>query len=99
MIKLADRRDIPEGEARVVHLPDGAEIALFHVNGQIYALDNACPHQGGPLGEGEIENGCVTCPWHGWQFDIATGSCLNMPGDDAKSLPLTIRGDEIYLML
>jgi nitrite reductase/ring-hydroxylating ferredoxin subunit len=48
-------------------------IALFNVDGKFYALDGICPHQGGPLGKGSL-NGCVvTCPWHGFQFDVTTG--------------------------
>ena len=48
-------------------------IALFNVNGEFFALDGICPHQGGPLGKGRIEGCVVTCPWHGWQFDVTTG--------------------------
>src|SRR5687768_16801176 len=48
-------------------------VALYNVGGQFHALDGICPHQGGPLGKGVL-NGCiVTCPWHGWQFDVTTG--------------------------
>jgi nitrite reductase (NADH) small subunit len=48
-------------------------VALFNVEGSFYALDGICPHQGGPLGEGELAGCIVTCPWHGWQFDVQTG--------------------------
>jgi nitrite reductase/ring-hydroxylating ferredoxin subunit len=48
-------------------------IALFNVGGEFFALDGVCPHQGGPLGEGELCGAIVTCPWHGWQFDVRTG--------------------------
>lgn len=95
--KLANKGDIPLGEARIVRIPDGREVALFNIDGKIFALNNECPHMGGPLGEGEIEGCCVTCPWHAWQFDIKTGSCINVPGDDAISIPITIQGDEIFL--
>ena len=49
------------------------EIALFHVDGNFYALENACPHQGGPLAEGFLEGAMVTCPWHAWCFDVRSG--------------------------
>lgn len=94
--KLASKHDIPEGKSLIVHLADGREIALFNVAGEYYALDNTCPHMGGPLGEGEIEDGKVTCPWHAWQFNIKTGECINVPGDDATSIPIEIQGDDIY---
>jgi nitrite reductase/ring-hydroxylating ferredoxin subunit len=48
-------------------------VALFNVDGQFFALDGICPHQGGPLGEGKLTGCIVTCPWHGWQFDVRTG--------------------------
>ena len=49
-------------------------IALFNWDGTFYALDNTCPHQGGPLGEGYLEaSGVVSCPWHGWTFDLKSG--------------------------
>ena len=47
--------------------------ALFNVDGQFFALDGVCPHQGGPLGQGELCGSIVTCPWHGWQFDVEDG--------------------------
>lgn len=97
-IKLANTQDIPEGRAIIVRGPEGMEIALFKNEGEIFALDNICPHMGGPLGEGEIEGSIVTCPWHGWQFDIKSGACENMPGDDAKKVEITVIGDEIFLL-
>src|SRR5262249_55279376 len=55
------------------------EIALFNVDGAIYALDAQCPHRGGPLGEGTMKDGHITCPLHGWEFDLKTGACLDNP--------------------
>jgi len=65
--------EIPPGSSKVVEVR-GRSIALFNMAGTLYALDNTCPHQGGPLGEGYLEaNGVVSCPWHGWTFDLKTG--------------------------
>lgn len=97
MIKLAEKSQIPPGKSIIVMSPKGKEIALFNIEGEIYALDNSCPHQGGPLGEGDIEDSCVTCPWHGWQFDVKTGNCINMPGEDAEKITITVQNDGIYL--
>ncbi|MEM9855984.1 MAG: thiamine pyrophosphate-binding protein [Bacteroidota bacterium] len=71
---------------------------LTHHNGQWGALDNKCPHQGGPLGEGSIENGLLRCPWHGWDYDPISGKA---PGfdDGVKTFPLDIREDGIYIEL
>ncbi|HUY88181.1 MAG TPA: Rieske 2Fe-2S domain-containing protein [Pirellulales bacterium] len=55
---------------------NGKPIALFRVNGQVYAVDAACPHEGAPLAQGTVENGVVTCPWHGWTFNACTGCSL-----------------------
>lgn len=53
---------------------EGEEIAIFQrEDGEYSAVRNVCPHQNGPLGEGKVEDGCVYCPWHGWQFDLETG--------------------------
>lgn len=60
--------DIPESRARTVAAPGGERIAVFKHNGAISAVTNVCRHQGGPLGEGKVVDGCITCPWHGWQY-------------------------------
>lgn len=64
--------DIPEGRARIVTV-SGERVAVFRWDGKVAALSNVCRHQNGPLGEGKVIDGCVTCPWHGYQYDPATG--------------------------
>jgi nitrite reductase/ring-hydroxylating ferredoxin subunit len=64
--------DLPEDRARTV-CAGGERIAVFKHRGQISAVTNVCAHQGGPLGEGKIIDGCITCPWHGWQYRPADG--------------------------
>lgn len=59
---------IPADRARVVHLPSGDSVAVFRNGDRVTAISNVCAHQGGPLGEGKIIDGCVTCPWHGYQY-------------------------------
>jgi len=71
-VKLATLGELPPGGTKEVE-HDGRIYALFNVDGQISALDGICPHQGGPLAEGQVEGTTVTCPWHGWQFDVRTG--------------------------
>ena len=65
--------DLREGYARVAELPDGDRVAVFLHEGKLSAISNACAHQNGPLGEGRIVNCLVTCPWHGFQYDVRTG--------------------------
>ena len=67
--------DVLPGSGKTVTV-GGKEIAVFNVDGVFYALDNTCPHRGGPLGEGELEGCAVTCPWHAWTFDLKTGDSL-----------------------
>jgi NAD(P)H-dependent nitrite reductase small subunit len=65
--------EIPAGGSKVVQVGD-RRVAIFHFEGRFYALDDTCPHQGGPLGEGYLEaGGVVSCPWHAWTFDLRTG--------------------------
>ncbi len=71
-VTVARVADIAPGTAKAVVAGD-REIAVFNVAGTLYALDNTCPHQGGPLAEGWIEGGQVTCPWHAWTFNLANG--------------------------
>ena len=77
-ITIADLSGLPPGTCRSVELRD-AGVALFNVEGDIFALDNTCPHAGGPLGEGTLEGPIVTCPWHGWKFNVCTGQWLKTP--------------------
>ncbi len=96
-IKLAHVNDVPEGKAVIVRIPDGEEIALFKVKGHIYAINNACPHMGAPLGEGRLQGDIVTCPLHAWEFNVKTGECINIPGEDVACYSLDIRDGEIFL--
>src|ERR1700722_7718119 len=77
----------------------GRVIAVFNVGGTFYAVDGVCPHAGGPLGEGSLDGTVVTCPWHGWQFDVTTGRhCLN-PRIEHTKFPVKIEGNDIYVEL
>ena len=79
-VKVASVDDVPAGEGRVFEV-HGRTVAIFNVDGRFYALDNECPHRGGPLGEGDLEGCIVTCPWHAWQYDVRTGESIT---DDLK---------------
>jgi nitrite reductase/ring-hydroxylating ferredoxin subunit/DMSO/TMAO reductase YedYZ heme-binding membrane subunit len=73
--------DIPEGRARIVVPQAGERIAVFRQGGRLSAVSNVCAHQNGPLGEGRIIDGCITCPWHGFQFRLEDG-CSPPPYSD-----------------
>lgn len=67
---------LPEGKGNTF-TRDGHGVAIFRVNGQLYAIDDACTHEDGPLGEGDINGTIVTCPYHDWRFNMETGECLS----------------------
>ena len=99
-IQLDPIRDLPEeGKGKVLLLADGREVAIFRKDGKLFAIDNICPHEGGPLGEGTLEGTCVTCPWHGWQFDITNGKGQNSWEEDVKSYPIEVENEAIFLIV
>ncbi len=71
-VPVTTTSDIAPGEAKAFIVGE-REIALFNVAGRYHAIENSCPHQGGPLAEGWIDGTRVTCPWHAWCFDVTTG--------------------------
>ncbi len=94
--QVATRAEIPDGTAKVVEL-DGKTFAVFNCGGKFYATTNTCPHRGGPLGEGQVAGSHVTCPWHGWEFDVSTGACLTNPTTVIASYPVQVQGDAILV--
>lgn len=72
-------------------------VAMFNVDGEVYALDNACRHAGGPLGEGVLENGVVTCPWHWWRYDVRTGLRLGSDSIYQPAFPAEVAEGYIYV--
>ncbi len=93
---LKDKKILPEGRVQTVTAGHQG-ICLTHYNGKFSALDNKCPHQGGPLGEGSIENGMLRCPWHGWDFDPCTGLPPGGFDDGVKTFDVKEEGGEIFV--
>ncbi len=90
---------LPEGSARVVVI-DGEEILLCRSGGKLFALENRCSHDDGPLGEGRVDAGAVTCPRHGARFDLETGAPLSMPAVVAiETYAVKIEGGQILLAI
>lgn len=75
------------------------EVALFLCHGQVVATQGQCPHAQGPLHEGEVEGATLTCPWHGWTFDLDTGDCAEDETMHLKRYPVRIDGDDVYVTL
>jgi nitrite reductase/ring-hydroxylating ferredoxin subunit len=93
---VARADELADGACRVVHAGDKA-IALCRVGGELHALDNRCLHRGGPLGEGELLDGVLTCPWHGWRYDVQSGKCQNGPGATLARYPVRVEGEHVIV--
>lgn len=83
--------DLKPGSSLSIELEGGQGIALFNVEGEIFALDNTCPHAGGPLGEGTLDGEVVECPWHGWKFNVRTGHRVKNPSEGWRVLSYPVR--------
>ena len=96
LIKLCTTADLPaEGQAKEFQC--GAKtLCVTRLDGTVSALEGVCPHRGGPLGQGVIEEGKVVCPWHGWQFDAKTGA-VGDDEDGVPTYPVTINGDDVFV--
>jgi sulfoxide reductase heme-binding subunit YedZ len=96
-IDICSIDDIPEKRARNVCLKGRERIAVFKYDGQVSAVSSVCEHQGGPLAEGKIIDGCITCPWHGYQYLPASGQSPPPFTEKINTYRVTIRGRRILL--
>lgn len=92
--------ELPEGESTTIKVGNRL-IALFHYQGQFYALDDVCPHMGASLGSGFVESGTVTCPWHAWRFRLADGIWADNPRGKVgvSCYAVRVEGDQIQVQL
>jgi len=97
-ISVGKTEDVLSGSGFVAEV-NGQSVAVFNVEGSYYAIDNTCLHRGGPLGEGELEGEVVTCPWHGWEYNVKTGACINNPSVCVKSYPVLVEGSDLKVKL
>lgn len=95
-VKAGKTSEITPGTIQEVHA-NGHAVALANVAGQFCAISNTCLHRGGPLGQGVMDGKIVTCPWHGWQFDVTTGKVAQNPSVGVECYAVEVRGDEIYV--
>lgn len=98
LVRVAGIADIAPGSGTTVEA-GGKSLAVFNVGGSYYAIDNDCVHRGGPLGEGELEGTVVTCPWHGWTYDVTSGKCVNNPAACVKSYPVAVEGGDVKVQV
>ncbi len=94
-VEAAKTADLMPGQGKTVRAR-GRDYALFNLDGEYFCIDNECPHQDGPLGDGEIEGDSVLCPWHAWQVNIRTGDVLGTSQCVAKHA-CKIEGDMVLI--
>ena len=95
-VPLCATADVAPGTGKTV-TTDGKELAVFNVEGTFHVIDNTCPHRGGPLGEGELEGAIVTCPWHGWQYDVTTGVNTMDESERVERYEVKVEGDAVLV--
>jgi NAD(P)H-dependent nitrite reductase small subunit len=90
--------DLAEGFGRTFYVNDQA-VAVFLIEGKVYAIDDTCPHMGASLGSGFVENGNVTCPWHFWRFRIKDGVWADNPRMGVACYAVRVDGDDVQVQL
>ncbi|MBI3658250.1 MAG: Rieske 2Fe-2S domain-containing protein [Acidobacteria bacterium] len=97
-VTVAQVGEVAPGTGAIVVIDDTL-VALFNVNGSFHAISNTCLHRGGPLGEGLLEDDVVTCPWHGWRFNVKSGANPFNPQLNVNSYPVLVEGDDVKVSL
>lgn len=95
-VKVLSAAALPEGGVELA-VVGGLDVALFRRGGGIFAIGNECAHKGGNLCDGRVEGDIVTCPLHGWEFDLRTGACMTIPGERVPRFTVTVEDGAIYL--
>ena len=96
--KVATTTEIPPGTGKVVEV-GGKTLAVFNADGKFYAINNTCLHRGGPLGEGSLSGTTVTCPWHGWEYDVRSGECTMDQSMKVQKFDVTVQGNDLLVDL
>lgn len=97
-VDVAAVSDLSTSEGRIVEAA-GTWIAVFVADGQTYAIDNACPHMAGPLGAGPCRDGIVTCPVHGWRFDVRTGEAPTNPNTKVERFETRVSDGRVFVRM
>jgi len=98
-VKIAARSEMPAQDEAREFTAGGKIICVANVNGTLSALDNVCLHRGGPLGQGLVADNKVVCPWHGWQYDPASGAVSHNAAVKTKVYPIKVEGDDVLVDL
>jgi nitrite reductase/ring-hydroxylating ferredoxin subunit len=95
-VRTVNVDELPAGTIRELQV-QGKAIAVANVGGKFYAVNNTCLHRGGPLGQGALDGKVVTCPWHGWQFDVTNGHSLKNSAVSVDCYPTEVRGTDLFV--
>jgi 3-phenylpropionate/trans-cinnamate dioxygenase ferredoxin subunit len=96
-VTAARTSEIPPGDKAIVEV-DGILVVVVNLNGKYYAIEDVCTHDGGPLGEGDLEDGQIICPRHGARFDVRTGDALTLPAFEAvPTYEVRVEGEDILV--
>ncbi|MBI3357101.1 MAG: Rieske (2Fe-2S) protein [Nitrospirae bacterium] len=97
-VRVTGTTDVKPGSGIVAEV-NGHTLAVFNVDGSFHVIDNICVHRGGPLGEGDLAGHVVTCPWHGWEYDVTTGGCVNNPAATVVRYHVKVEGTDVKVLL
>ena len=95
-VKVLDLAALPDGAVELA-VVNGLDVALFRRGDEILAIGNECAHTGGNLCDGAVEGDIVTCPLHGWEFDLRSGACMTVPGESVPRFVVSVEDGAIYL--
>tara|TARA_Y100000310_G_scaffold302635_1_gene340155 strand:- start:13734 stop:14042 length:309 start_codon:yes stop_codon:yes gene_type:complete len=95
-VEICNKEEIQEGQCKIVNVED-KQIALFNVKGEICAIDNKCAHMGGPLGEGTLEEDIVTCPLHGWKYNVKDGIGPENPNAKVQKYEIKVEDNKVMI--
>jgi nitrite reductase (NADH) small subunit len=98
-IRICEQSELPQSGNVREFTANGRALCVANLDGAISVLDGTCPHEGGPLGEGDIENGCVVCPWHAYAFNLRTGEATDDPSLKAEILESKLEDGELRVKL
>jgi nitrite reductase/ring-hydroxylating ferredoxin subunit len=94
--KAIDLKDLPDRQPTLATI-GRQEVFLYRKGDEVFAIGNECPHQGGMLCDGWVEGEIVTCPLHGWEFDLRTGACMTVPGESVPRFRVTVEDGAVFV--
>ena len=95
-VRAAKIAEVPVGAIHEIQVA-GKPVALANVAGKFFAINNTCLHRGGPLGQGALQDKIVTCPWHGWQYDVTNGKLVMNQAIGVKTYSIEVRGEDLWI--